>query len=239
MIMIIDTTFDVYSDTPKGKDPDSYSPTLRRYHQTLWSKELPSGKLFDLVTDQPKTYLHHKSALGEFALSSDSFVHSYRYLKKTQHLVAQVPEAELDKFYATCSTIGGYIIFPSRRIDGKLTINGARGLYSSIMDRADLTLECIRRHYEGGESPLGSVLARYADFFALFEGFRGNTDFFLLQDLFRTDGAGVNLFLPFDDFNRSPLPASLSEYATYRSKLADFVFARNERIKAHSIDVQN
>lgn len=220
----------MYSDTPRGKDPDSYSPTLRRYHQALWSKELPSGKLFNLAIDEPKTYLHHKSTLGEFALFSDSFVHSYRYLKKTQHLVVQVPEAELDQFYAICGTIGGYIIFPSRRIDGKLTINGARGFYSSIMDRADLTLECIRRHYEGGESPLGSVLARYADFFALFEDFRGYTEFFLLQDLVRTDGSGVKFFLQFDGFNCSPLPVSLSEYATYRSKLADFVLARNERI---------
>jgi Family of unknown function (DUF6994) len=233
--MTIDTTFDVYSDTPTGKDPDSHSPTLRRYHQALWSKNLPNGKPFDLSTDEPQTYLHHKSTLGEFALSSDSFVHSYRYLKKTQDLVMQVPEAELDQFYAICSTIGGYIIFPSRRIDGKLTINGARGFYSSIMDRADLTLECIRRHYEGGVSPLGGVLNRYSDFFALFVDFRGYTDFFLLQDLVRADGSGVSFFLPFDDFNSSPLPANLSEYATYRSKLADFVVARNERIEgAHS-----
>lgn len=232
--MIIDTTFDVYSDTPKGKDPDSYSPTLRRYHQALWSKELPSGKMFALATDEPKTYLHHKSFLGEFALSSDSLVHSYRYLKKTQDLVAQVSEDELDRFYAICSTIGGYIIFPSRRVDGKLTINGAKGFVSSIMDRADLTLECIRRHYNGGESPLGGVLARYADFFALFEDFRGYTEFFLLQDIVETDGRGVGFFLPFDDFNSSPLPASLPEYATYRTKLSDFVLARNERIEQYS-----
>ena len=37
--------FDVYSDTPKGKDPDSFSPTLRKYHYILWSKCLPNGKL--------------------------------------------------------------------------------------------------------------------------------------------------------------------------------------------------
>lgn len=133
-----------------------------------------------------------------------------------------MPEAELDQFYAICSTIGGYMTFPSHRIDGKLTINGARGFYSSIMDRADLTLKCMRRHYVGGESALGSVLARY-------------TDFFHLQDLVRADGCGVRLFLPFDDFNSSPLPANLCEYATYRSKLADFILDRIERIEgAHS-----
>ena len=36
----IDSTFDFRSDTPPGKDPDARSPTLRRYHQLLWSKPL-------------------------------------------------------------------------------------------------------------------------------------------------------------------------------------------------------
>ena len=29
----IDIHFDVYSDTPKGKDPDTNSPTLRKFHR--------------------------------------------------------------------------------------------------------------------------------------------------------------------------------------------------------------
>lgn len=32
---MIDTTFDFRSETPPGKDADSHSPTLRRYHQLL------------------------------------------------------------------------------------------------------------------------------------------------------------------------------------------------------------
>lgn len=38
--MNIDTAFDFRTDTPPGRDPDSHSPTLRRYHQLLWSKPL-------------------------------------------------------------------------------------------------------------------------------------------------------------------------------------------------------
>jgi uncharacterized protein DUF6994 len=34
----IDVTFDFRSDTPRGRDPDARSPTLRSYHQLLWSK---------------------------------------------------------------------------------------------------------------------------------------------------------------------------------------------------------
>ncbi|WP_425463848.1 DUF6994 family protein [Nocardioides aurantiacus] len=40
--MSIDTAFDVRTDAG-GRDPDSYSPTLRDYHQILWTKPLPRG----------------------------------------------------------------------------------------------------------------------------------------------------------------------------------------------------
>jgi len=59
----IGTSFDFRLDAG-GKDPDSYSPTLRRYHQLLWSKPLPGGAFFDL--DFVDGYLHHRSDLGEF-----------------------------------------------------------------------------------------------------------------------------------------------------------------------------
>lgn len=40
--IIIDTTFDFYTDANDG-DPNSTSPTLRSYHQLLWSKPLPNS----------------------------------------------------------------------------------------------------------------------------------------------------------------------------------------------------
>ena len=49
----IDINFDVYSDTPKGKDPDSYSLTLKKYHQIIWSKPLPNNKkLIEIYTQK-------------------------------------------------------------------------------------------------------------------------------------------------------------------------------------------
>ena len=44
----ININFDVYSDTPAGKDPDTYSLTLRSYHKYLWDKSLPNGARFYL-----------------------------------------------------------------------------------------------------------------------------------------------------------------------------------------------
>ena len=60
------------------------------------------------------------------------------------HIINKIPSDEIDSFYALCSTIA-YIIYPSKRVDKKMTINGAR-TNGKIKDRFDLTfLECIRR----------------------------------------------------------------------------------------------
>lgn len=241
MDTVIDTTFDVYSDA-RGRDPDSHSATLRHYHKQLWSKPLPDGTPFYLSDQSPGVYLHHKSQRGEFCLSSDSLGHTYRYVKGMARIVQEVPEDELDRFFSICSTVGAYIVFPGRRIDGKSTINGARGLNGKIRDRFDLSLECIRRHYLNEESPLSAVLARYADFFELFDSFQGYANFFLLQDLITEDGNSIKFFLPFKGFDGPPLPADVCAYRSYSDRVVTFVTARNlriaERVKAtvHSDD---
>ena len=85
-------------------------------------------------------------------------------------VISQVPDSEIAMFLSSVYTIGGMMIFPGNKIDGKITINGARGFNPKIADRFDLTLECIRRHYRKEPSPLGQVLERYGGFFALFVG---------------------------------------------------------------------
>ena len=226
---LIDITFDFYSDTPQGKDPDSYSPTLRKYHQILWSRNLPSGANFDLDLTTPKL-LHHNSTLGEFFLSSDAFGHTYQNVKKMSHIVDQVDSKELDSFFSICSTIGAYVVFPSKKIDKKMTINGARGINHKIQDRFDLTLECIRRFYLKQSSPLSDTLDRYFSFFNLFQDFRGYVDFFLLQDLVDENYLTINFWHSFDSFDDPPLPKNVPEYHVYKENLIEFVNARNQRI---------
>ncbi|MCB2411530.1 hypothetical protein LGT39_01535 [Demequina sp. TTPB684] len=227
----IDTTFDVRTDTPAGKDPDSHSPTLRRYHQLLWSKPLPDGTPFTLTTATKSRYLHHASARGEFTLTSDSVIHSYRTWSRTAPIINQVSADELDEFQRLGYTIGGMMVFPGTRVPGVHTINGERGLNPAIADRMDLTLECIRLHYASGTSPMSRTLEAYGDFFALFEDFVGYVDFFLLQDLLDDDGM-VTFFLPFTGFDANPLPATVSGYLAYRDASLAFVRARNARIDA-------
>ena len=228
--MNIDINFNFYSDTPKGKDPDSYSSTLRSYHRILWSRELPNGSLFKLDETIPMR-LHHKSELGEFVLSSDSIAHTYSNIKSTTDIIKKIDSEELEKFVSLCSTIGGYIIFPSERINNQMTINGARGVNKKIRDRFDLTLECIRKYYKKEDSPLNETFERYKQFFNLFDSFKGYVDFFLLQDLVTSDYLSIKYFVLFDSFEDYPLPNDIEEYKQYKYNLSNFVSSRSQRMK--------
>ena len=181
----------MFSDTPDGKDPDTWSPTLRKYHQILWSKQLPNGTVFNLDIET-RQLLHHRSNLGEFYLSSDCIGHTYSRIKSMSNIIDEFPSSEIESFYRLCSTIGSYIIYPCKRIDNKMTFNGARGTNAMIKDRFDLSLECIKLFYINKQSPLSNVLERYASFFDIFNNFRGYIDFFLLNDLIIDDSMSIN-----------------------------------------------
>jgi hypothetical protein len=230
MVNWFDINFDFYSDTPPKKDPDSRSPTLRKYHKVLWRKPLPNGQLFELIDTIPGTYLYFSSNNAEFYLGSDSISHSYRNTKRMSHIINQIPSKKVDSLFSIGSTIGGYIIFPSNRINNQMTINQARGVNQKIWDRFDITLECIRLFYENKESPLYTVFQRYGEFFKLFCNFRGYVDFFLLQDLVSSSYSTVKYHLQHSNFSQSPLPQSVNEYLEYRESVINFVTARGQRM---------
>ncbi|MBL0322302.1 MAG: hypothetical protein IPP80_08030 [Ignavibacteria bacterium] len=229
--MQIDTTFNVYTDA-RGGDPDSTSPTLRRYHQLLWSKPLPNGRTFDLHDDRGGVYLYHESELGEYRLGSDAITHSYRNQTRKQWLVRQIPR-EVDELFDIGSTIGAYTLFPNNRIDDTSTINQARGVHRLIDDRFDLTLECIRLFYLGQQSPLYDTLMRYSNFFALFESFVGYYKFFLLDDLI-DENESIRFYLPFDNFRTKPAFADVDEYLMYKHAVTRFIESRNKRINEYA-----
>ncbi|MDT0212490.1 hypothetical protein Q9R29_01205 [Rothia sp. ARF10] len=225
----IDTTFDVRSDAG-GKDPDSHSPTLRRYHQFLWGKPLPDGSGFDLDAK-----LHHQSDRGEFWFASDAITNTYRGWLRPAHIVRvldEVPADEVAAFYDLGCTVGAYTIFPypvHREGKWQRSINQKRGTLRTIRDRCDLTLECIRRHYLGVDSPLAPTLNWHASFFQLFGSFEGYVDHFLLNDLVNDDGT-IKWLSHFDDFASDALPASSAEYRLYMGRSMEFINQRNERI---------
>lgn len=226
---MIDTSFNFYSDA-RGKDPDSTSPTLRKYHELLWSKPLSNGKIFELCSNKKGVYLYHYSELGEFFLGSDAITHSYKNQKRKQKITQQIPD-EVAELFNAGSTIGGYIIFPKNRINGN-TINQARGVNRLIDDRFDLTLECIRLFYLGQKSPLYDTLLRYKNFFDLFENFDSYVKFFLLDDLIDENGK-IKFYLPFDNFKKPPTFFNTNEYLLYKKGVMNFIKLRNKRINEY------
>ena len=152
------------------------------------------------------------------------------------HIIDEISHEEINDFFSICSTIGAYVIFPAKRINNKMTINGARGVNHKIQDRFDLTLECIRRHYLNQQSPLTDVLERNANFFKLFSDFKGYVDYFLLQDLVKTNYEAIKFWSNFDNFETAPLPINKEEYVSYKEKVINFVNRRNQRILHSTIN---
>jgi len=231
-LIYIDTSIDLHFDA-NGEDPDRYSPTMRAYHRQLWSKPLPTGGVFELDEVFPKGYLLYRSEPRNIMMASDAIIRTFRTHQRMQHILTRIPEEERAEFSRLGYSIGGMMLFPKNQIDRKQTINQVRGMDGKVEDRFDLTLECIRRHYEDRSwTPLAEVLERYAHFFDLFSDFKGYVDFWLLQDLVTTDYKQIRFFSPFNDFTASALIGSVEEYVQYRALTLDFLRGRNARIDA-------
>jgi hypothetical protein len=147
-----------------------------------------------------------------------------------KHIIEQIPEDEITAFLTLSYSIGGFLLFPGNRVDNKGTINQDRGTNRQICDRIDLTLESIRLYYMGFDSPLSATFHRYEGYFRLFDSFRGYCEFFLLHDLVVEDFSTVKFFLPFQSFEKSPLPQSVEEYYVYKNNNMNFLKERNRRI---------
>ncbi len=235
-----DAGFDLTSDTPGfwegfwerdngrgegGADPDMSSPTLKRYHKLLWSRELPNGETIVLEDDYPG-YLRW----GELRFGSDSIISSFRY-ERCRPVLESVAERVdyrpyVEDFLHRAYTIGGEIIFPRHRN----SINQCRGNNRRISDRWDLTLECIRRFYAGEESPLGWCIEQDRTFFEKFVDFRGYVEFFCLQDCVNQDCTEVEIWLDGPLFEPDPLPRDADDYFEWMERSLDFVEKRNRRL---------
>ena len=228
----IDVTFDFRNDAG-GRDVDQASPTLKRFHQLLWSKQLPSGENFLLSDKDGDSYLSFKSKSETFYLSSDSISNSYRNSKRLSPVLIGL-DVEAKKFQDVGNTIGGYIIFPSKTNEPGMSINQSRGISKTISDRFDLTLECIRLHYLRKPNPLEAVLNRNAKFFELFNSFSDYAEFFLLQDLLNPNLESILYFTQINEIGDWGLPRSKEEYLLYMDNSTQFTRKRNERIQKWS-----
>ena len=229
-VRVFDPEFDPRDDAGGG-DPDATSPTLRAFHKLLWSKPLPGGTHFTLDDTIDGVYLRHSSQLGDFDLTSDSALPTWTSWKRLKHITSQLPSQERADFVRVSYQMGGMLLFPGTQVDGQRSINQEKGFNPRIVDRLDLTVECIRRFYADETSPLTETLQRYAGFFRLFDNFPGYIRFFLLDDLISDEDGAVKLFLPTTDPWGQPLPEDLAMYLVYRDAAESFVRKRNERMR--------
>ncbi|MGN1154431.1 MAG: DUF6994 family protein [Candidatus Gastranaerophilaceae bacterium] len=260
MKFFIDTTFDFTSDTPHywdnfwqnseglgcgSSDPDSKSPTLKKYHKLLWSKRLPNGEILDLQEGRNSNdYLIWK----DFNFGSDSIINVYLHNTRIKPFIEQI-KTKIEKtqnykefrenYLRKSYTIGGCMIFP--KVNKEISINCQRGINSFIKDRFDLTLECIRRYYNNDfNNPLGVTLKANSAFFNLFINFRGFVDFFLLQDLVLEDYSAIKLFLQNDlTFTKDPRPQIVADWFKFYRNQMEFLEKRNNRISKIRFDDEN
>jgi len=232
---MIDISYDFRNDLKDpALDADKYSAILRNYHKILWSKTLPDGNRFNF-SNIKSNKLYCKIDDIDYYFSSDSMIHTYsRGVYGKGNLIKSIQKEIVEAFLRYACTIGGYIIFPSNKINGLNTINQERGCSKYINDRFDLSLECIRCYYNNENSPLDKVLKRYNYFFKLFKSFKGYCEYFLLQDLVSDNYKTVKFFLPFKQFELNPGPNNINEYLFYKDTSIEFVINRNNRIKEYA-----
>ena len=197
-------------------DPDSASKTMQKYHQELWSKQLPNGERMEL-----KCVDNGALEWGKFRFGSDSIIVSFRYQKQRKLLEEVAGSMDnyrefVEDFLHRTYTIGGEMIFPKH----PNSINQARGTSPQICDRFDLTLECIRRYYRDEDGPLFSVLCADKNFF----------DLFLLQDLVTENYDAIKFWDEWEDFSENPVPETVDDYLKFLQNELRFVEARNQRI---------
>ena len=182
------------------------------------------------MSDEKKgSYLYFTDGTVDLNLTSDCITHTYRNTAKMKDVIRSVSPIEINAFFNACFVIGGYTLFPGGQRAGVQTINQARGCNLKIVDRFDLTLECIRRQYLGIPNPLENTLKGYWDFFELFCDFRGYVEFFLLNDLVDEEFQRVNFHIPVDDeFPSLPFPKTVDEYTQYKNSTLTFIDRRTE-----------
>ncbi|WP_159619457.1 DUF6994 family protein [Arthrobacter zhaoguopingii] len=255
---VFDTSYDYKSDNQgqSGFDADRDSDQLKADHELLWTKELPSGVLFEpkapteSVKRRNNYLLFDGGSLGRHVYGSDAITNSYTDWTTPYALadaIASLDEEQKSRYLNQPYTIGSAMIWPvqtkeQREAQGRVqTMNQARK--SSVFDRMDLTLECIRRYYAGDpRHPLNKITEAYGEFFELFEDFRNFVDFFHFQDLVTPDYK-VRYFLPLDPFKCAGTPASREEYIEYRENVLAFIEGRNRRmadwVRKHHCDVED
>lgn len=202
-------------------DPDAISKTLKEYHRILWSRKLPNGQVMKLADNGD--YL----GWGDFRFASDILITGQRY-ERIRKVLEDVPNYRqfVEEFVRKAYTIGNFIIWPKHNN----SINQVRGTCPGICDRFDLTLDCIKKYYNGETSELYDVLVGDKKFFDLFVDFNGFVDFFYLGAWVDKEYKVINLS-PGNDVLPDNSPKNSTAYIKYVENALGVIEQRNNDIK--------
>lgn len=213
-------------------DPDMESKQLQHCHIIAWgNRRLPCGKIMKLKAGDNCELIWDEE---DIRFGSDWLINTYIHWKRCYPVLKEIYDKDpinykkyMENFTRITYTIGGSIIFP-KRVNG---INQTRGCIESISDRFDLTLECIRRYYDGNQdSPLKETLNQDKKFFNLFVDFKGYVDYFYLNDLVSEDYQSVKIFFGNSDFKDVGYPKTSQDWNVWATKAQKFINKRNYRI---------
>ena len=177
------------------------------------------------------------ATIQSFWFSSDTIIIEMTHLKNKK-IIDQVREriSDIDEYIEhllhRSYTIGSMVIFPVHNN----SMNQRKGTNPRIADRWDLTLECIRRHYAGEESPLSNVIESDKAFYDLFVDFKGYVDFFFMQDCVSEDYSSVDIWIGDASFKENGLPKTVEDYFKFLVKEHIFLDKRNRRIQEYCIE---
>ena len=223
----------VYPRPESGWDPDTKSPTMRKYQALLWNKKTPSGVKLDLkLAPKMSDYITY----GPHKMGSDAIFITMRYKKLDNFFRRRIlPESpffaeRMKKYLFDAGTIAGEMLWPKHQN----SMNQARGVNPYIWDRFDLTLKCIKLFYEDPNAfnPLAQCMEADRWFYELFVNFEGFTEFFFLQDFIDEKG---NVKYYFDDgsFRKEPRPKNTEEYWRFIGAQEEICLKRKERIRGY------
>ena len=151
------------------------------------------------------------------------------------------------RYLQKANTIGGFALFPRHLLP---TVNTARGGNLKISDRFDLTLECIRRHYEKdtGDNPLSEVLKADSIFFDdMFGSFKNYIDFFCLNPWIVEDKKEKYLVKNLIDnkplnewnFNETKVLPTRENWWTFYGNIISRLEERNRLLSSLTYDFKN
>lgn len=168
------------------RDADAESVRQYRYYQLFLNKDRgENSPKFEINWNGKKLELSD----GEFILSCD-------YLGPNKRDYYEVHGQDVEKLtemlFAT-RNFAGSMVWPSRRKEGRVTVNQARGMF--LKDRVDLTLQNMKQYFDSGfqkdqcqNRVIGQAFADAETWYRRFEDFHHFIDYFYLQDFVVEEG---------------------------------------------------